>query len=394
MIREGSVCAVITAAGSSQRMQEDKLMLPICGKPVIRWCVEAFETCEDVEAYVLVARDVDKARGLLLRWGAKKCIDVVMGGNTRSQSVYNGICAVPADFQTIAIHDGARCFVTHSVIRRTIRAARAQGSGVAGIPCTDTVKRVNADGRIVETPDRDALRMIQTPQTFSADLIRRAYTAAINNHIEATDDAAIVELTGHAVFVVAGDHENIKMTVPEDVAIGERILRRRMHINESMRVGLGYDVHCLVQGRKLILGGVEIPHELGLLGHSDADVLTHAVMDGLLGAAAMGDIGRHFPDTDEAYAGADSIALLGQVCDMLKARGWKIVNIDATVAAQRPKLAGHINAMRECLARAMHIDTDQVSIKATTTEGLGFEGREEGISAQVAVLIKGFALPA
>lgn len=382
-----SVCALIVAAGSSSRMGFDKILFDLCGKPVLRWCLEAFETCADVDGYVVVVNDAAALEPLIHTWDAQKCLAVVKGGPTRTESVYQGICALPEDCDIVAVHDGARCFVTHDIIRRTVNSARERGSGVAGIACKDTIKRVDGEGGVLETPDRAGLRQIQTPQAFRFDLIRDAYRAAHHRHIQATDDAALLEMAGTNVFVVEGSPENIKLTSPEDIPVGREILRRRTGGEQMQRIGTGYDVHRLVPGRKLILGGVEIPHPTGLLGHSDADVLTHAVMDALLGAAALGDIGRLFPDTDAQYAGADSLLLLKKVAEYLAQNRYSIHNVDATIVAQRPKLAPYIQDMRQRLARSMGVVADAVSIKATTTEKLGFQGAEEGISAQAVALI-------
>ncbi|MDD3244220.1 MAG: 2-C-methyl-D-erythritol 2,4-cyclodiphosphate synthase [Eubacteriales bacterium] len=382
------VCALIVAAGSANRMGRDKILMELCGKPVLRWCLEAFESCDEIDDVVVVARDPAQISQAASAWGLRKLRAVTHGGQTRTESVYQGILALPQDCTLVAIHDGARCFVTHDVIRRTIASAAQKGSGVAGIACKDTIKRVDPDGAVSETPDRAELRQIQTPQTFRRSLIEKAYLAAVHRGLYATDDAALLEMTGSPVFVVEGSPENIKLTSPEDIPVGEEILRRREGSTRAMRVGTGYDVHRLVPGRRLILGGVEVPHTTGLLGHSDADVLTHAVMDALLGAAALGDIGKLFPDGDPAYAGIDSLLLLKKVSELLQQHGWRICNVDATVAAQKPKLSPHIDAMRQKLAAGMGIPTEQVSVKATTTEGLGFEGEELGISAQAVAMLE------
>ncbi|MDD4797582.1 MAG: 2-C-methyl-D-erythritol 4-phosphate cytidylyltransferase [Eubacteriales bacterium] len=381
-----SVCAVIVAAGGSSRMGFDKIRLELCGKPVLRWCLEAFEACAAVDGYVVVANDA-ALPAQIGAWGMQKCLSVVKGGQTRTASVYEGLQALPADCAIVAVHDGARCFVTADIIERTVRSAQHRGSGVAAIACVDTIKRVDGDGSVVETPDRAALRRIQTPQAFGATILRDAYAAAHRQKLTATDDAALLEMAGLGVFVVDGSPDNIKLTSPEDIPIGREILRRRTGGTAMTRIGIGYDVHRLTPGRKLILGGVEVPHTLGLLGHSDADVLTHAVMDALLGAAALGDIGALFPDTDERYAGADSLELLKEVTAHLAQNGYGIHNVDATVAAQRPKLMPYIPAMRKKLAACMGIDVAQVSVKATTTENLGFEGEELGMSARAVALL-------
>ena len=220
--------------------------------------------------------------------------------------------------------------------------------------------------------------LIETPQAFRAELIRRAYERAREEGFRATDDCALVERLGIRPRLVLHDGENLKLTYKKDL---ERLMR------PQSRIGCGSDAHRLVEGRKLILGGVDIPYEKGLLGHSDADVLVHALMDALLGAAAMGDIGKLFPDSDEKYRGADSLDLLKEVCARLRREGYEIINADATVTCERPKLAPYIDRMRENIARAMGVDASRVSVKATTTEGMGFEGERLGISAAAVAMI-------
>ena len=236
---------------------------------------------------------------------------------------------------------------------------------------------------VEQTPDRSTLYAVQTPQCFD----RAAYLAALDELDEekvrlVTDDCSLFELTGRTVQLTQGDYANLKITTRED-------LPRPVQKEEpKMRIGHGYDVHRLVEDRKLILGGVEVPFEKGLLGHSDADVLTHAVMDAVLGAAALGDIGKHFPDNDPAYAGADSLKLAQHVARILQEKGWRIENIDATLLCQRPKLAPHIPAMRANLAAAFGLPVEAVSVKATTEEHLGFTGEGLGIAAHAVALIE------
>ena len=239
---------------------------------------------------------------------------------------------------------------------------------------------------------------VQTPQVFDAGLLKAALQSALTEHAALTDDCSAVERLGKEVYLTDGDEENIKITiarpcrhliVADDPApTGFRKRARRRKGMTSLRIGHGYDVHRLTEGRRLILGGVEVPYEKGLLGHSDADVLTHAVMDALLGAAALGDIGKLFPDTDAAYAGISSILLLERVAERLREAGYAVVNLDATVLAQAPKLAPYRERMRENLARALALDTSCVSVKATTEEGLGFYRRGRGIAAHAVALLE------
>ena len=261
---------------------------------------------------------------------------------------------------------------------------------MAAVPLKDTVKRVNEGGVVVDTPPRDALRAVQTPQTFEAELIRRAHAAYALGE-RATDDAALAERMGVKVRLTEGDVENIKLTTPEDMLLARQVILKREGQKEEkpmLRIGHGYDVHRLTEDRKLILCGVEIPYTLGLLGHSDADVALHALMDALLGAAALGDIGRHFPDTDPAYKGADSGKLLDHVVALLEEKGYAVGNVDVTIICQRPKLKDYIEQMRQNVARHLKVDVDCVNIKATTTEKLGFEGEGLGISSHAVACIE------
>ena len=276
------------------------------------------------------------------------------------------------------------------MIEQCIQAAVEYGAATAAVRVKDTIKQANEEGFIEQTPDRSRLYLTQTPQVFEAGLYRRAVKQAQREGLDFTDDCQLVEHIGHAVKLCEGDYRNIKITTPEDIAVAKAMAGQREQQEEKrmeIRTGHGYDVHRLTQGRKLILGGVEIPWEKGLLGHSDADVLVHAVMDALLGAAALGDIGRHFPDTDPRYAGADSICLLKQVVLLLKGKGYSISNIDCTIIAQRPKLKNYIPQMAKNIADACQIDTEQVNVKATTEEQLGFTGSGEGMSAHSVCLI-------
>ncbi len=374
------VSAIIVAGGCSARMKGiDKLFLRVGGRTVLERSVAVFAGHPEISEIVVAAgaQALEAARALLA--GTPKLRAVVEGGATRTLSVQRALAACSADTEYIAIHDAARPFVRPALISRVLAAAVAYGAAAPGIPVVDTIKRVDGDETVVDTPDRAGLRAVSTPQIFEAVL----YRAAIKGQTEALDDCQLLERLGRKVSVVPGDADNIKITTPQDI---ERA--RQLMGETAMRIGHGYDVHRLVQGRRLILGGVEIPYETGLLGHSDADALLHAVSDALLGAAALGDIGQHFPDNDERYRGADSLALLEQVAAMLRGAGWAVGNIDATVLAQAPRLRPYIDAMRENIARACGCAPQQVSVKATTEEGLGFTGDGSGIAAHAVALLR------
>ncbi len=305
-------------------------------------------------------------------------VTVVAGGKERQDSVSRGLSALMADHPEtdyLLIHDGARPYVTAKVIQHTLDQTIQTGAAVAAVPVKDTIKLLGKEG--ISTPDRNLMFAAQTPQGFEAKLILQAYELAERQGFLGTDDAQLVERLGHKVSLAEGSYANIKITTPEDLP-------------RQSRVGTGFDVHALVEGRPLVLGGITIPHEKGLLGHSDADVLTHAIMDALLGAAGLGDIGQHFPDTEVAYKGISSMVLLKKVVALLEEKGLQLANIDATIIAERPKMAPFHDAMIQSLANALGCDTGQINIKATTTEKLGIPGREEGIAAEaVCILTKG-----
>ena len=387
--------AVIVAAGRGSRMGlgRNKVLAGVAGVPVIVRTVRALAQTALFDGGIVVvtgAEDMEQMRALMAAHG----LDVTLteGGTDRQQSVHHGLQAVNPAADIIAIHDGARPLVTRAVIERTIESAKRCGSGVAAVTLKDTVKRVDAEGAVIDTPNRETLRAVQTPQTFDARLIRAAHERFADSAERATDDAALAERAGCRVMLTEGDVENIKLTTPEDMLLAQQVILRREGRQEKgserMRIGHGYDVHRLVEGRKLILCGVEIPYEKGLLGHSDADVALHALMDALLGAAALGDIGRHFPDTDPAYKGADSGRLLDHVVGLLEERGYAVGNVDVTIICQRPKLKDYIEQMRENVAAHLHVSADCVNIKATTTEKLGFEGEGLGISSHAVACIE------
>ncbi|MGN0707017.1 MAG: 2-C-methyl-D-erythritol 2,4-cyclodiphosphate synthase [Faecalibacterium sp.] len=383
-----SVSAVLVAAGSSTRMGFDKLSFDLGGQTVLRRSIRAFDQCPLVDEIVLVA---GKNREFVEReaQGCQKPVQIVQGGATRAESAKNGVLAARCGL--VAVHDAARPFVSRAVIEAALQAAEEWGAAAPAVPVKDTIKQAkHGDGKTVPegctvsaTPDRSTLYAVQTPQCFDRVRYLQALDALDAEQARfVTDDCSLFELAGFPVRLTQGDYENRKITTRDDLP------RPEQQEEKQMRIGHGYDVHRLVEGRRLILGGVEIPFEKGLLGHSDADVLTHAVMDAVLGAAALGDIGQHFPDSDPAYAGADSLELARHVAELLHAEGWRLENIDATILCQRPKLAPHIPAMRKNLAAAFELPVQAVSVKATTEEHLGFTGEGLGIAAHAVALIQ------
>ncbi len=377
--------AIVLAGGSGTRMGADrnKVLLTLQGKPVIARSVQAFEGL--VEGAVLVSREEDIPAMQAAVQGIGIPVTIVSGGSTRQDSVWNGLCALPEGCTHVLIHDGARCLVDQGTIHRCMASVEACGTGVAAIPAIDTIKQVDADENATATPDRTNLRVVQTPQGFTVELIRKAHIAARQEGFLGTDDASLVERMGHPVRLTLGDRRNLKLTTPEDMKMAEVLLESRL---PTLRIGQGYDVHRLVEGRDLILCGVKVPHTLGLLGHSDADVALHALMDAMLGAMALGDIGKHFPDTDEQYRSISSMKLLAHVTALLAEHQARVTNCDVTIIAQKPKLLPYIPLMRENVAAALGLPLDRVNIKATTTERLFFEGREEGISAQAVCMVE------
>lgn len=377
--------AIILAGGSGSRMGAgvNKVLLPLGGEPVLCRAVRAFLPLTD--GVTVVARREDDAAIRAALTASGLSVSVVTGGATRQCSVWNGLMNLPVGADKVLIHDGARCLVDEDTIRRVMVSVEAHGTGVAAVPVTDTIKQADAAECVQATLDRAALRSIQTPQGFTTTLLRRAHEQARLDGYVGTDDASLVERLGLPVHLTLGSRRNLKLTTPEDMMIANALLSAPL---PALRVGQGYDVHRLVSDRPLILCGVTVPHTLGLLGHSDADVALHALMDAMLGAMALGDIGQHFPDTDPAYEGASSLTLLSRVVALLAARHARVINADVTIIAQKPKLAPFIPAMRENIADALSLPPERVSVKATTTERLGFEGREEGISAQAVCLIE------
>lgn len=386
-INEKNVSAIIVAAGTSSRMQGiDKQLLDIGGMPVIARAVFAFQKSDVIKEIIIVTREevIDDYKIIAERFEFSKVKAVVKGGNTRQESVFNGISACSENAEYIAIHDGARPFVSQEVIKETVEKAICFGAAAAAITAKDTIKIVNDKNFIAETVDRNTVRQMQTPQVFEKNAYLNAMKT-VSNSKNFTDDCMLMESAGVPVFTVESSPFNIKITTPEDIVFAEAIIRRE----KMIRIGHGYDVHKLVENRKLILGGVEIENNgIGLLGHSDADVLLHAISDSLLGAAALGDIGKYFPDTDEKYKNANSLDLLKKVNQFINDSGYSVVNIDATVLAQSPKLAPHILKMRENIANALSVHLDAVSVKATTEEGLGFTGSRDGIAAHAVALIE------
>ena len=386
--------AIILAAGQGSRFGpgRPKQLLPLAGKPLLQWSIEAFLQVPRIGEIVIVSSATARAEIEALLAELAGPIRLCLGGAERVDSLERGLAALSAALPLVVVHDGARPLVQPALIAQTIATAAAEGAAIAAIAATDTIKQATASGRISQTLDRATIYLAQTPQAFqhprlvsAIDHWRRA------GRPETTDDAQLLERAGLPVALVAGDPNNIKITEAGDLLRASRLLRGPQAsppaAGAGARIGVGYDVHRLVPGRALILGGVTIGFERGLAGHSDADVLTHAIADALLGAAALGDLGHHFPPSDPALRNIASEKLLAHVVLMVHAAGLEVVHLDSVVICQRPRLAPHLPEMRRRLAALLAVPIERVSVKATTTEGLGFSGREEGIAAQASCLL-------
>lgn len=387
--RDTKVTAIVAAAGRGRRMPGEvpKQFRLLAGKPVLWHTLHRLSEVTRIARILVVGNEQDSELhdSVVGYGGLSKVDEMVVGGRERRDSVLAGLRHTDPSEQIILVHDGVRPRFSRELADRVIDAAVDEGAAVAAVPAVDTVK-IGRAGLVVETPDRESVWQAQTPQAFRRGLVLRAFDMAPS--ISATDESSLVERAGHPVRLVEGEYDNVKITTEQDL----KQMKWRYEVEGgsgggTFRVGQGYDVHQLVEGRKLILAGLEIPHTRGLLGHSDADVLIHAVIDALLGAAGMGDIGRLFPDSDPAYKDISSLSLLRQVAERLAAAGASIINVDAVVMAQSPVLKNHISEMESTLAKHLAIASDRVSVKATTTERLGFVGREEGIAAQAVASI-------
>lgn len=311
----------------------------------------------------------------------------VPGGESRQDSVRAGLVALePGQPSHVLIHDAARPFASPALIARAIAAAQSTGAAIPALRITDTVKSVSTDGRIIGTADRDALRIVQTPQAFAfAPLIAAHRKAEQTGRSDFTDDAALMEWAGHPVSTFEGETGNFKLTTPEDFMRAEAMLHDRL---SDIRNGMGFDVHEFGPGDHVTLGGVRIAHDRGLSGHSDADVVLHAAVDAILGALADGDIGDHFPPSDPQWKGATSDRFLKFAADRVAKRGGIIAHLDITVVSEAPKIGPHRDAMRARVAQIAGITPDRVGVKATTNEGMGFIGRREGMVAYATATIR------
>lgn len=374
----GKAGAIVVAAGAGLRLggATAKQFLTLGGKPMLRWSVEAMLQCNKIATIIVVAPpgQTNKVRALLPRaWN----IHVVAGGTTRTESVRAGLDALDPVFPAkVLIHDAARPGLTPDVVTELLEALDSADAAAPALALADALKST-ADGA-VRSVSRENISRVQTPQAFRWPVIRAAFADAS----AAVDDLALVEAAGAKVVLTPGRHALMKVTYPEDLAVAEKLIA-----GPAIRVGTGFDVHGFEPGDAVILCGVRIPHTKKLEGHSDADAAWHALTDAILGALALGDIGDHFPPSDPQWKGAASIKFLQHAVKLARDRGFHVANADLTILAERPKIAPHREAMRIATAEAMNVSPDVVSVKATTTEKLGFVGREEGIAAQATVLL-------
>jgi 2-C-methyl-D-erythritol 4-phosphate cytidylyltransferase/2-C-methyl-D-erythritol 2,4-cyclodiphosphate synthase len=387
------VAAIILAAGSSSRMKgSDKQLTTLRGYPLFIHSLKALENSDRIDAICVVFSEGNIAPGreAIATADLRKVISTVTGGERRQDSVQAGLRALEAkgvNSQWLLVHDGARPFIDEEMVRRGLEAARETGASVAAVSLKDTVKQV--DGHtVVATPDRSSLRIIQTPQIFKAALLTAAHASV---RADVTDDASMVEQNGGSVTVFEGDYDNIKVTGPGDFTLAEAIDDRRHGQPDDTvmrRWGTGFDGHALVTGGPLRLGGVEIAFDMSLQGHSDGDVLLHAITSALLGAAGLGDMGSNFPSSDPALAGIVSVELLTRAVKMACGAGWEPEHLDATIIAQQPRLSGHLAAIKDRVASATGVSPAAVNIKVTSTDNVGAIGEGLGIAAQAIATLR------
>jgi len=386
------VSAILAAAGRGTRLGAamPKQMIALGDRTILERSFALVDSHDRIDE-IVIALPPDLAQSpppYLI--SSKKPVRIVNGGDRRQDSVANAFAQVSKSATVIVIHDAARPFATADLFSRVIDAAARGGAAIAAVQASDTVKEATAAPgvRIVaRTMARESMYLAQTPQAFSREVLEEAIHLGHEALTMATDEASLAEQAGHSVALVDGESTNVKITTEHDLNVSKAMLGIRDGGLGISRVGTGYDLHRLEAGKPLIIGGVRIPHDTGLAGHSDADVLCHAVTDAILGAAGAGDIGQHFPDTDPKWKGADSIQLLKGAMAIVRAAGYSVSNVDAVIIAERPKLAPHVPAMRANLAHALGIETSAVSVKGKTNEKVDALGRNEAIAVHAVVLL-------
>ena len=379
------VGVIIVAAGQGHRLGAPvpKQLLDLGGQTILRRSVAAFDGHPDVRQIVVVLPDALVSNGPALVGPTRRACAFVAGGARRQDSVAHGASVLAPDLDVILVHDAARPFADQALITRVIEGATRTGAAVPAIPARDTVKQIDPSRHVVAaTLPRETIWLAQTPQGFT----RRVLMAAIargERGVDATDEAMLAEQAGHPVAIVQGDDGNVKITTADDLAAA----RARVAAEALTRVGTGYDLHRLVEGRPLVLAGLVVPFDRGPFGHSDGDVLCHALVDAIFGAASAGDIGRHFPNTDPAWKDAPGLDLLARGVAIVRGLGWRVVNVDVTILLERPKLAPVIDELRARLAPVLGVDVNAVSVKGKTNEGVDAVGRGEAIAAHAAAVL-------
>lgn len=391
----GGTAVIVVAGGSGKRFGSEtpKQYLMLNGHPVIRHCVQTFCDHPDIDVVQPVIRmsDIDVLTSALI---GLNYAEPVEGGDERQDSVRNGLAAlVEIKPDKVLVHDGARPLVEPKMIDHVLSALDASSAVIPAVSVVDTLKRTDNDGVVIDTVSRENLWRAQTPQGFRYVDLSVAHVEAVG--LALTDDAAIMEAAGHTVHIVTGDENNIKVTSPEDLVRLETIMTDDLAAGGSVnpqdfRIGSGYDVHRVEPGQTITLGGVTFASDVSLMGHSDADVALHAITDAVLGAIANGDIGSHFPPSDDRWRGVSSDQFLAHACTLMTEAGYELGNIDLTIICERPKVGPYRDEIRSRISEIVGIDVDRVSVKATTTERLGFTGRGEGIAADASVLVRRF----
>jgi 2-C-methyl-D-erythritol 2,4-cyclodiphosphate synthase/2-C-methyl-D-erythritol 4-phosphate cytidylyltransferase len=378
--------AIIVAAGESSRMKTKirKPFLELASKPIICYSLEIFNKINDIKEIIVVAQkdDEEKILKIVDLYKIHKFKKVAIGSKTRQGSVFSGVLSCSNNITHFVIHDSARPLISKKVVVKILNASKKHNAVAVCNALNDTIKKVNNEGYVEKTINRKDIFKIQTPQAFEKSLYLKGMNTAIKNKKDYTDDCQLIENINEKVFLLKENEINFKITKPEDLEFAQKILNKK-----KTKVGYGYDLHPLIEGKKLIIGGVCIPHNKGLSGHSDADVLTHAIIDALLGAFGAGDIGNMFPDTEKKYKNINSIKLLKKVYEKVKKSNYELVNIDCCIVAQKPKLSPYVEEMKENISNACGFCKDLINIKASTDEGLGISGEEKAIYAHVVCLI-------
>ena len=370
------------------QLKQPKQYQLLAGTPMLVHTVRAFADSSCINRIIVVVAEewLDNAAHIFKEYGLDSPrLTITAGGQRRQDSVRAGLLELNDNISVVLVHDGARPLVSQQIILSCYETALRDGAAIAAVPMKDTIKKIR-ENSVISTLNRTELWQAQTPQAARYALLVQAFKN--NGNADVTDEASLLEKNNIPITVVAGSETNIKITRPEDMELASAILREKTAM--KIRIGHGYDAHKFAQNRKLVLGGITIPNSRGLKGHSDADVLTHALCDAILGALAMGDIGHHFPDNNDDYKDIYSITLLEKVISQLEHQSFSIANIDITVICQTPRLSPYLGEMRNLLAKTCKLSDNTVNIKATTTEQMGFTGRKEGISCHAVVLLQSY----